>query len=1348
MIRAKRRLRAVVLGACVMTGLGSVSIGTAATPASGDIAVQNVMKSEISSTISQDAYDSVIVSYEGKPLFDIAFFHANDEGYTAFREQMRGYDMSIPDKQSVLTYTLAKPSRQSIEDGLRYIADMVGPQKTSDEAIPILVVTDNVANASALTLGRGALVDMLYKGQLKEAKPIITNITVGKWIKDKPLEGFSNTPFTVLPRGGAMADLPAIITHELFHGLGFLNIYNSLPDGNELPAIRDDKFYRYEMIKGVIEDYEKYGIYEGILEADISKFAQHFRDANNRPIQLIDDVDKPLNRYMMAAHAKPIEDTGAIRFGISSEALASEFDALSLSKIFAVTGGDFVIYETEGLTADTLEERTRLFEAKVKERYPDKQVKIFVSGYYDKEAKEEQHYIVSAFVSDPSKSAQSNIYFVGDHVLEVLNGAHIGENPEREGLPINGWEPRMIDSGIKIVIPEDTKWREGLPWLGLDASHDLSLQSAMSHHNYCNWGVFNEVVLAAMQDSGMQFDRKQYFGKSYYGSGITAVNLDGYSARNAAGTAYLLGVPNQTIGGVGLHIYGSQNHITQQGDILSDGSGAAGIRVDGHDNTLIVPKGTKVLLNGINGDGIAIAYGSGHRVVLDGTVLSNGAGGIGLRMDFGSNTLGNAIEMRGSYIDTKVERTKKEGKTTESIVPMPEYLAEHNDGALVKSAVISGTVGGQQDAIYISENALVDDIVIRPGAYILGRITSDWGNLKQLAYAASGDASLALPKEMVANIKKHNTTLRFQGAHTYGGAITGPYSLDLMIEGVPSVYSNTNDTKLLAYEQGMNYTGIADVRSVIVADSGVLRGGAYRNSQGSDTLPIDRMFFVNKGVIGPRTPLTKTEMMTIGGALDSRTGQLLFTANQDTIGQLNVDDTAHVDGARLVIDPAGIYKTNHTYTDFVQAKSFVGKENTTPIIEADRFLTAIYTSNEAAHNSLVDTTRVPNADSMLGTAGDMYNLEAAPLQSMGSLTIQPRSPQALTAVLTRQEQQVYGALYDASFLENRDGSVYDPIFNGRLLENRVVLDSMYSGLMADGGNIRLLDTTVTEALHRHIRGIGSREIQSWGFIDKSWGRLYGTAGLSNSDTRDFTVVAGVDKPVSDEWTVGGLVGFTDTTLSHAYGSLRGHDYSFGAYADYNPSEGKHFTLYTTYGFGDNRINRRILGNSYFAPSFNGERRGDYSSRLWTVGTRYTTVSPTKAVTYRPYVGIDYALYTAGSYGESGADGYAMRADGHHSSLTSAVAGVSLHKDAGDGVFYGGELQYRRVLSGDGVALTGHYGAGSFTMRGHEIGKNRILLSAELGQKLSETATIKAMVTYEKAAGGQEKSASVETTWKF
>lgn len=291
-------------------------------------------------------------------------------------------------------------------------------------------------------------------------------------------------------------------------------------------------------------------------------------------------------------------------------------------------------------------------------------------------------------------NASGHAYFVGNNVSEVIKNARLGFDAFN-GLPISGWENGSAEF-----------------------SHIELDNSLMSHQSWSNYLYFMEAELALLQDLGYRFDRKLYFGDSIYENGIVWNSTHGFNDRNAQG--WVLGSYNPSAYGVGLHIYGKENVITQNHNILSRGIAASGIRIDGSDNTLNLASGTKIHMLGDYSSGVLVAYGKNHTLNHNGEIIVEGKEGIGIHIDFGDNEIGNNSEYRGSYMFANPDYEE---------IEFQDFLEAYRlNGALVSNLNLGNKSYTQGDlaAIYIADNAFVENINIQMGATIKGDIISLW----------------------------------------------------------------------------------------------------------------------------------------------------------------------------------------------------------------------------------------------------------------------------------------------------------------------------------------------------------------------------------------------------------------------------------------------------------------------------------------------------------------------------------------------------------------------------------------------------------------------------------------------
>lgn len=915
-----------------------------------------------------------------------------------------------------------------------------------------------------------------------------------------------------------------------------------------------------------------------------------------------------------------------------------------------------------------------LYDVTGKQARPD--MVIMDEKYYDaSQNAQENVFFVNGF---DMWSEESGVYFSGVNAQQVLNGARLGDNYNVNGIPVNGWE------------------YDGQSGTTLDMSHLQLRNGVMSHYDYRNYSTFMEAELAVLQDLGYGIDLRDWFGRSIYNDGLTLVNDDGYSARAADGQSYLPGVSNTTAFGTGLHIYGSNNQITQAGDILTDGLAGIGIRVDGLEgNRVIVAKDTKILANGANGTGLLAAYGKNHSFVIDGMVTALGEGGIGARFDFGDNNMGNDTEYRGSYIwYTKAEYEND-----------CNYLIKDHrpelDGALVDNFTVNGTLAGNAAAIYIAPNAFVKNINIANGAKLYGDIISRWGHfdemdlpwLKIQYYSSSTDGEKGkLGKDLV-------TQLNFAADIAYDGNIIGNDNMQL----------NVNSGKML-------YNGNADVLNVNVAQGAQLIGGSYTlNKQSSSNYDgLETGQFSNGGMIGALTPDTGDTVMYIDGDLDAKESKLQFTANKDYLGYIDVTGNVNITDTTLHIDEQGVYVPNKTYTmDIVRTADKV-------VLQTTGAITGSIDSIEAYHSGMLSVDKIVDK-----------TITFTPQDNLGERTaVQQQMYETINEILMAQPDYNY----DYAKLYSLDAD-----------RAKQSLTSLYGGVQSELATAVKQDRATAEAVYSHVAAAKSSE-ELWAVLQKGWSDSSSNQQLPQSKTHSFNVTVGQDKSFGDKWRAGVLLGYGKQTLNSGAAKGEADDVRIGVYGCYGNTDAANLSLYLAYGLQQNESKRQLDNLDLQAAS-------KYNSDILTIGTQLSRTYPLahkEDWSIRPYVGCDAAIYRMHGYTENGAGIYNQRAGRQSDELLTASMGMEIQRELGTAGSYALGVGYRRILNGADTPVTVSFAAGgtNFTTVGNAADKDILTLKLKGTAKVKESFTLSGELLQDIGKDTHRLSAGINATWNF
>ena len=929
------------------------------------------------------------------------------------------------------------------------------------------------------------------------------------------------------------------------------------------------------------------------------------------------------------------------------------------------------------------------------------------------------------FIVDKEVKENGNgfAYFVGEHVTDALGGAKFFG---RSALPVNGWEASRFEG-----------------------SH-LQTTGMMSHRSYSNYTSFMEVELAVMQDLGYDIDRKAYFGKSIYGDDGTINNTQGYFARNEDGTAYLENTYSTVPLGIGLHIYGSNNTVTQSANILTRGAGATGVRVDGMKNTLNIPADTEIHADGYRGNGILIAYGSGQTVNQAGTVTASGQGGTGIRFDFGSSTNGAKDEYRGSYIRYKRYVNNAGSGSPGTIVSgenlsltamgVETYNAAPNElnGAMVENYNLSGILVGGENAIYIAKNAFVKNINVNEGASIKGNITSDWKQFGDAACEGSYDVGNKPLRIQYGENKRGEkgyvyyayipdlvTNLNFNANMTYNGNIFGEDNMKLNVNGGT-----------------LNYGGKANVVSVNVAKGAKLFGGNYIVSQKivEDGFTDNTTgTFINHGTIAP----TSDRDMDITGNLVSDGGFGISTfdsGKQSTL--IDVSGTANIGGTKLVNIEEQAYLPGQEYT-FLKANTIEGTLGTRAGDAFSGFLDV-----DAINNTKVSLRRSENIGSMdtdqkaiYDSVDAIYNsTDAAGKGRVGklySLGVE-KGKEALTDMSTgaatdaapvMRQNSVMTALTARHRYLTHQANVPVTIPMGSLVKNFAPTSPKPSTSTVDPG----LDIIVPVELSE---GGGL-----WFKFAKGWGS-YGKGDVTGNG---FTTTVGADFPVSPQWKLGALFSYSN----ESYGGKRDHrdtkDSRFGVYGDWRLGPQSAF-LYLGGGWQKHDQKRHFYAGDHYLAN------ADYSSNTIEFDGRYTyDLSYGKpGWHHKPFASFQVVHYRQGSYSESGAYEFGQAVDSGSSTYTAATVGWGFARDFGKDGYLEFELGLMQTLGGENSSYTARLvgGGDKFTIRSASMDKTRILAGFYGSQAINDRWRIGGEIGLAQGAHDQDVTASLSLRYSW
>ena len=298
------------------------------------------------------------------------------------------------------------------------------------------------------------------------------------------------------------------------------------------------------------------------------------------------------------------------------------------------------------------------------------------------------------------------------------NEASINANEKKdEGYGIDKQDSLESLYGIPISFT-----RLGKPSLNLR-------NTILSSDQYKNYTLLTELEMALLSDLGYRLEPREFFGNSIYSFGSEDNRITRHARRPYAFYDHRVGTynvkrPSRMPLGIGVHIYGSYNDVIHDAMVNSIGEGSLGVRIDGTKNYYYQTSNSSIVTKGDNSTGIGFTYGRNNSAYISGYVGALGKGGIGIKVDMGSNIYSDLIEYRGSYIRVRTLDYLQGSASVEEASRVP--LLDDLNGPQVEDLIIDGVVEGSQAAILIDESSFVKNIIMTTDAVVNGGIYSAW----------------------------------------------------------------------------------------------------------------------------------------------------------------------------------------------------------------------------------------------------------------------------------------------------------------------------------------------------------------------------------------------------------------------------------------------------------------------------------------------------------------------------------------------------------------------------------------------------------------------------------------------
>jgi len=526
-------------------------------------------------------------------------------------------------------------------------------------------------------------------------------------------------------------------------------------------------------------------------------------------------------------------------------------------------------------------------------------------------------------------------------------------------------------------------------------------------------------------------------------------------------------------------------------------------------------------------------------------------------------------------------------------------------------------------------------------------------------YIATYNAELAANPLLglpVGLYKEGNGILRLTGANTYQGSTIvagGTLAVDGSVAG--DAYSTNGGT--------LGGTGVVAGN---VYNRGVLQPGTYAVTTVYDTNPA-----YTRG------------NLTIKGNLNS-TGTLQIAVNGTDNSKLAVGGTSTLTGSPLGVVEGHGPLLNRSYTYLTSLGGIIGNASTSAVSPYVSLSSTIDGLN--AHLTATQTATLGSLSGMspsensVGAALNQRILNASANDPNGNTTAmmngllyqdEPTSHAVLKQVTNENQAALVTvspltAMTTAAAYDRLDTALYDG--NVTVTVPAISFDGVPPALQV---SLPMPLDTANNLWFKLFRGY------------ESYGAT--TNGGCNLSNKSFGGVIGYDKAINTTTRAGCLFSYAKTDYSTNVLDGKSHDWRVGVYASHDDGTWKTQGL-MSYGHNRYDFNRYI-------PYYGDKLYSDYTAKVYDMSVKVKYLPPTnraKSWQVGPYISLTYTHSSQSAYAEQGSSPFAQSLDSTMNNSLRAEAGVewkhTLTKDSS----FGGNLGYKRVLSGVNPELNGTF----------------------------------------------------------